>query len=461
MGLVGQWQVGAIQQRLKYKLRRVGTGETQDMASWTNWTLTVVLASISLALVGRAMLYREKFFEYPFLVSAIFVVFILPQLPGLAQDPYLPADAYAKTLAFTISCLLACWAGWNSSRKPFKSLAHGLDQRTLSIGAILLSIVGSIFYYQLSRQRGELIVGAGLTGLPVMQVFFSRLLVYGLGIAVLCFARRPSLLTGVIICYDAVFYLHRIVITGKRGEAFEFIILIVLAIWFQRGRIVLPRTAVAVGLLVGALVMNSVGDYRDITRDERRLSVDTISEISLLENFEKGLERGGMEMRNAVYLINYADSTMQFDYGLFHWNVLVFNFVPAQVVGQGFKNSLSIQMAGLQDRNYNPWFGTTETGMSDSFVSFWYFGFVKFLLIAYLLARIYRTAIAGGFAAQLVYMFSATPATHTISHQTQWLFSAWVDMALFLLPVLLLAHRRREVGLTHGVGRLPAWHPGH
>ncbi len=431
------------------------------MAAWTNWILTLILAGVCTTLIGRAMIFREKLFELPFLIGAISFVFILPQLPGLVADRYLPAEAYTKALVFTILCLLACWVGWTSSRTQFKSLSWHLDEPTLVIGAAVMSVVGSFFYYQLSQQRGELQVGAGTTGLPVMQIFFSRLLVYGLGIAVLCFARRPSLPSAGIICFDALFYLHRIVITGKRGEAFEFVILIVLAFWFQRRRILLPRTAVLAGLLLGTLAMGSVGDYRDITRNERQLSTSSIGEIRLLENFEKGLERGGMEMRNAIYLINHADNTMQFDYGLFHWNVLVFNFIPAQIVGKNLKNSLIVHMTELEDRNYNPWFGTTETGMSDAFVSFWYFGFVKFLVIAYVLARMYRTAMSGGLAAQLIYMFSVTPATHTISHHTQWIFSAWLDMALFLLPLLLLARRRHATRTAAGGRRPPIWSPGH
>jgi hypothetical protein len=431
------------------------------MASWTNWILTLILAGLCTTLIGRAMTAREKLFELPFLIGAISFVFILPQLPGLATDRYLPADAYAKTIVFTILCLLACWIGWVGPRTPFKSLGWHLDEPTLVIGAAVLSVVGSVFFYQLSQQRGELLVGSGLTGLPVMQIFFSRLMVYGLGVAVLCFARRPSLPTAGIIGFDTLFYLHRVVITGKRGEAFEFVILVVLAFWFQRRRILLPRTAVVAGLLLGTVAMGSIGDYRDITRNERQISASSIAEIRLLDNFEKGLARGGEEMRNAIHLINHADNTMQFDYGLFHWNVLIFNFVPAQVVGKDFKDSLIIHMSDLEDRNYNPWFGTTETGMSDAFVSFWYFGFVKFLVIAYLLARIYRTALSGGLAAQLIYMFSVTPATHTISHHTQWIFSAWVDMALFLLPVLLLARRRRAAGTVAFRARLPIRSPGH
>ena len=37
---------------------------------------------------------------------------------------------------------------------------------------------------------------------------------------------------------------------------------------------------------------------------------------------------------------------------------------------------------------------------------------------------------------QLLYMFSIVPAMHAISHQTDWVITVWIHMALFLIPIL-------------------------
>ena len=77
---------------------------------------------------------------------------------------------------------------------------------------------------------------------------------------------------------------------------------------------------------------------------------------------------------------------------------MVFNFVPAQLFGSEFKSSLEIP---LNERQFSvdyesDWvLGSTNTGMADAFASFWYFGALKFFVIAYLLGRIYRAAAAG------------------------------------------------------------------
>lgn len=383
---------------------------------------------------------RGRIYEFPFLASAMFVVFILPQLPGLAGDSFLPDGAYAKTIVFTTLCLAMCGLGWAKSDKPVAPARWTLDESPLLATAAILSLIGAVFYFQLSRLPGEITVTGGISGFQVVQLFFAKLLTFGLGIALLCFAKRPSLPALFIIAVDTVFYLDRVYVTGKRGEAFEFIIMAALAVWFRRGK-ALPRMLVVFGILAGTILMGSTHSYREMSRAGER---PDLSQLDVVENFKDYLEKGGAEMRNALLRIHAADTSKAFDYGLFHWNVLVYNFVPAQLFGAGFKASLVINVPGLNDRYYDPPYGTTETGMADAFQSFWYLGAVKFFVLAFLMGRIYRAAMAGDVTQQLIYLFSAVPAMHIISHHTQWLVSNWVQMAIFLGPVLLLIRRPRH-----------------
>jgi hypothetical protein len=198
------------------------------------------------------------------------------------------------------------------------------------------------------------------------------LLSYGLAISALCLARRFSWWAFAIIAFDLVFYLDRIVVTGKRAEAVELLAIFALAWWFYRGWI-LPRTLVLSGVLLGTLLMNSMGDYRAITQANSAPVWEDIRKIDVIGNVSMLLRDGGDEMRNAVLRINNTETTMEFDYGKFHWNRLVFNFVPAQLVGPTVKQQFMLQMP-LMARDYDPIIGTTETGMADAFQSFWYFG---------------------------------------------------------------------------------------
>ena len=138
-------------------------------------------------------------------------------------------------------------------------------------------------------------------------------------------------------------------------------------------------------------------------------------------------------------------SPHDFDFGAFHWNTIVYNFVPAQIVGRGIKDALTIEVQEPFDRNYSPASGSTATGLTDAFASFWYFGALKFFLIAYLLARIYRSAMAGWALPQIIYILTITPAMHAVTHHTQWVLSTWLNMAIILVPVLLFCCRTHEI----------------
>ncbi|OWV97468.1 hypothetical protein ATY81_08575 [Rhizobium sp. R72] len=402
-----------------------------------NWWLTYILVVVVFSLLGVGMVRRVNLYQFPFLTGVITFAFLLPQVPALADDRFLPENAFAKAIGFTILCLLMTWLGYISRVKPVSIFRHDFSEKRLLIVAFVLSLLGAYFYYQLSRLPADSLVGVEMTGVSVMYVFFSRLLCYGLAIAVLCFARRMSFAALIIIALDLVFYLDRILVTGKRAEAVELCFIFVLAFWFYRGWM-LPRVLTLAVLLLGTVGMFSMGDYRNITRANGAPVWDDVERIDVVGNITQVLRDGGPEMRNAVLLINNTDTTLDFDYGKFHWNRLIFSYVPAQLLGSRFKSALMLQMP-VPPRDYNPLTGTTETGMADAFQSFWYFGALKFFLLSYLMHRIWVSANAGEASAQVVYMLSIVPAMHAVSHTTDWVLMVWVHMLIFLVPSLAFA----------------------
>jgi hypothetical protein len=249
-----------------------------------------------------------------------------------------------------------------------------------------------------------------------------------------------------IIAFDLMFYIDRIVITGKRAEAVELLLIFALPLWFQR-RWAVPRAATITLIGLGTLAMVSMTEYRDVTRANSGPVWEQIFQIDVVGNFYKQLEQGGPEARNAVIRIDATDSAGLYDYGAFHWNRLMSDYVPAQLVGAATKHSLMLPLPTAEE-TYNPPVGTTETGMADAFQSFWYFGAFKFMLLAYLIRRIWVTAMLGHTTAQIVFMLSIVPAMHAISHQTDWVVSVWVHMLLFLMPALYLATIRRRQPAT-------------
>ena len=425
--------------------------------------LLLLFVAVCGLLLLQGMRRRGAIYEYPFLAGAVFTGFALPQFVGLARDPFLPQGALEATLTMAILCAVMCWLGAAMAGRPNRVSSSDLDEKRLLVAGGVLSLAGAYFYYRISQLPPE-ILKAQWTGMPVAYLFFARMLTYGFAIAVLLVARNGSRTALLLAFIDGAFYLDRIVIGGRRQDLVEFATIILLAWWFQRDRC-LPRPLMLVGLILGALFINSVGDYRSATTSDDGPQWDAVFNIDFVGNFEHLTEEGGAELTNAVYIIGDVNRTMNFDVGAYHWNALIFSYVPAQLVGADFKNALYLPSADPATEEYlwayTPIPGSTPTGVSDAFQSFWYFGCAEFFLIAFIMQKLWYAARNSNLTAQLLYMLLPAPALEAITHTTHYFVAPWVHMALFLAPALILARRRRErreapVQSAMGGGRSPA-----
>ena len=364
-------------------------------------------------------------------------MFILPQLPGIFADPEVPRSALSKTLLMTVLCLVAAIAGWGASRSPPAALRASFDEKRLSQIAIVFALSGAFFYQRLSQLPGDAVIGVQMSGISVIYLFFGRLLTYGLLIACLLYARRPSWSMLVVIGFCLLFYVDRIVVTGKRAETMELLLIFLLAWWFHRRRKV-SLTALVVGGFAGIIIMTSMSAYRAITRAHSGVVLSEVQEIDAVGNLEELLRDGGEEMRNAVALIDATDREARFDFGAVHWNMVVSNYVPRQLFGSRVKTALRLETPPWP-RDFVPAVGTTLTGMSDAFRSFWYVGAIKFFLLGYVLRRFWDLAMEGQFLGQVLYCLSIVPGMHAFSHNTDWVVPVWIHALIFLAPALLYA----------------------
>jgi hypothetical protein len=404
-----------------------------------DWLSLWLLIVLCFAMLIHGLLVPGRFYQFPFLAAGIFFSFILPQLPGLANSRFIPEAALTKTLILSCFCLAMCWIGWRFGVRAKAPNDHVFSERHLLKAAAFLSLVGAYFFFKFGRLPDEERLRGILTGTAVAYLFFAKLLTYGFALALVCFARRSSKLALCIILFDSLFYLERIVIAGRRGETAEFCLLIALAFWFQR-RWAAPRIAVVGGLAFSIVGMLGAGEYREATYYDQTKGWEAVANIDLAKNWDRMLKEGGPEMTNAVFQIETLDQSQAFDLGISHWNSLVFSYVPAQLVGTDFKESLLIDMASIYGKQfYFPSIGSTSTGMVDAFGSFWYFGCLKFFLVAYLMGRLYDSALKGNTANQVIYMLSAVPSILVISHFTNEIVISWVHMAIFLAPALYYA----------------------
>jgi hypothetical protein len=404
-----------------------------------DWLFFGILTTLCFAMLIHGLLVKGRFYQYPFLAAGIFLSFILPQLPGLANSRFISDAALTKTLIFSCLCLSMCGIGWSFGLRSKAITDYAFSQQRLLKAAGFLSLVGGYFFYKFGHLPDELRLVGQLSGLPVAYLFFARLLTYGFALAVICYAQKPSKLALAIILFDTFFYLERIVIAGRRGDTAEFCLIIALAFWFQK-RWAVPRTAVVAGIALSMVGMLSAAEYRQATYYGATRDWNAVANIDLAKNWDRLIEQGGPEMANAVAAIEYVDQSMNLDFGTQTWNTLVFTFVPAQLVGKTIKESLKIDVSEVHGQFYTPGIGETSTGMTDAFASFWYFGCLKFFLVAFLLAKLYASAMKDNTVAQIIYMLSATTSMLVITHFTNEILIAWVHMAVFLWPALYYAY---------------------
>lgn len=392
-------------------------------------------------LLAWGLMQQRRMYEFPFLAAAVFTGFILPQLIGLFNDPFISFESLNKTIFMSGLCLGMSYVGYRKNTYPLKSFNWVYSEKRLLYVSIFFSIIGAYFFIAIRRLPEELTSVSNWSGPPVLYLFFANVIDYAFAISLLLFLKTRNKFALWIVIFDIMFYFDRIFIAARRGIILQIFLYVMLSIWFSR-KAAVSRGIMVIGIICATLFIYSVGEYRGIGGSRLK----EISQIEFLNNLKEILKGGGVEMRNAVVTIESVDATKNFDFGIFHWNTFVFNYVPAQIVGSKIKESLMIP---VRDPAYTLFLytaptGSTFTGMSDAFRSFWYFGALKFFLIGLILSKLYRSAIKGNIASQLFYMLTITPALQSITHHTQWFFSAWVHIGIFLIPALLFARRKRN-----------------
>jgi hypothetical protein len=405
------------------------------------WILLLALECLAMVVWGLAK--HGRIYQYPFLAGVTWGGFVLPQLLGLRHDPTLPAGALGQTTFMVALCAGMGWLGYALSSRGWKSPDWGFRPSSLLKLALCLSLSGSYFFLLLNRLPDDMTSATQWSGLPVAYLFLAHILTYGLALALFVWASTRSLAALSLCLFGSAFYVDRIVFSGRRGDTLEFSFLVLLAFWFTR-RQALARPLMLGLVLMGTLLLHSTGEYRSRVAAEKRLDLRDVASIPFVGNLRQVLTEGGQELRAAVFEIHSASYHGAYDWGAFHWNALVFNFVPQQLVGQKMKAALMLKTPELapEEFGFQEIPGATLTGATDSFLSFWYFGCLKFFFIGWVVKKVWLAAQAGLFFHQLCYALILAPVLHTITHHTQWFVTPWVQILVFLVPGLKLIRMR-------------------
>jgi hypothetical protein len=390
--------------------------------------------------------------EFPVLFAAAFAGWAFPQFINLYITKEIPLEILDKGLLMNLLCFAAVYVGYRWPRRPFLFLNIDFSFPRVEKGVFLLFLFALVFYVLLNRLPVQMLERSQWEGLPVAYLFFCSNLATCTIIAIfLIQEKRPKFSWPLIfiLCGGSFYYFDLIFLRGRRASALEAVLLFLCLLWFQKrnqpSRLIILFVGVAL-----TLFFTAIGQYRSaVVRYSGERQWAALLDIDFISTFkEVFISGGGNEMKNCAVLIDSIDQRSTFDYGLFHYNSVIQNLVPRQLVGQDLKESLFLKLRStgdlaFYDAGYTPGYGTTLGGATDAFGSFWYFGCLKFFLIGWFMRKLYLGAMQDWFTSKFSYVLLLTPALHSITHSTHRFFAEIISMTIFLGPLLWYAKKRK------------------
>jgi hypothetical protein len=404
---------------------------------------------ICLGLLGWGVTRPERAYQYPFIMGFIFIAFLVPQAFAMLQNPGgLPPGALERTFLYSSMCAAACWAGYQIQPrlKWVKALTFSLDSQRLQNAGIILSSIGYLFYYLLRNTIIQTTDVGTWTGIGTIYIFFFQVIYIAFAIFLIRLLQEPNVINFIGTIITSI-PLIEVVMIGRRQPTMTVAIIIGLS--FYIGKRFIPPRWFFISLIISTLfLIPVVGDLRGefwnilFSGDWNKL-LEVIS-----NSFIDLLDGDILELRNAAFLMDAADRTNDFGLGSGYWNTFVFQYVPGQIVGFDFKNSLMFanQNFNLYDLyGYEAHAGTTLTGIGDTYLDFSYFGCLVFALIAYLfkhlwLAAIYRNSVP----CQLLYIGSISPVMLAVTHGTGRFLQEFIFQLIFASLITIFCRKKTK-----------------
>lgn len=413
--------------------------------------------------------------RYSFLCGALYLAWIVPQLVGLSAGEFLtPENGFLWLSIMVVLCLGASLVGWRIGTRQERSLVSLPPIRDDdNIAQLFWPVVGlTAFMFLLHAMIGlqplEDLARTQWSGPLTIIVFFLSLSAISLYLSLRIALRKRSpgalLLAGANIMLSGT----SAFIAMRRGEIIDFGVAATAVLWFgarRRVPVALLATAV-VGMIVVTYAIGPLRSAANAVQARAGTSVGLLSpEVWAQVDFAEELRnssRQAVDLSNAAHLIDYTNRWGDFSYGQRSWDRLVFQWVPAQILGADFKNSLMFRQGSEYEQletayGYVAVGGTTTTGFGFAYQEFGPFGFVYFLIIGIVMGRLWSRAETGDLWAQALYVSFAGYALLSVTHHAMWLI---VQIPLFLLAVFVLKrmtrnnfHRRRPIGAYNNITR--------
>jgi hypothetical protein len=405
-----------------------------------NWFLLSVFMGLAIAMILPGLRRKDYRMQLPCVagLAALFEV----GLPLASINAY-PGDINPGELArfsvMAILCLGATWAGYYWWRPNPRMRFPYFNSRKLGISSVILVVFGGLAYWHLGGTTPDLDPVKGTwTGIATIYLFFTLVMRYGAILAAILFFRTKNWKL-LLLALPQLFDYIRLFMIGRRAPTGEMFVVICLLLFFYR-KWTAPLWIMALGTFAMALFSLNIETVRRTNEKSLSERIRAIKEADPLHSItsEGMAERHtAVDIRNGVRFMEAKAQGGHYTLGLHFWNSLVFSYVPAQILGHAFKDSLMIPLTddtallGFEKDN-----GTCESGIAEAFMAFGYLGFGLFFAMGAFIRRLWEGAIRGSIAHQLFLMLLILPAVLSFSVQLWNFLNTLVNMAIFVGPLL-------------------------
>lgn len=397
--------------------------------------MTELLFLLNAALAGYLLVQglwkRGGYLEVPFLSALVFAIWFLPQIYVLLDDITLPDGSVARVLVMSLLCLVAIAAGWKegSAKLPARPIGENINIDRLVVATACATAFAMTMHIAVMAQPDEDRAVAQWTGPLTILAFFGQVRIPALVLSLVLLIRRRTIVTMALAAPNLFLYAVPILVYFRRAGVFEFVFSVLLVLYFLKGKAI-PRALVFTGAVFGFLFINAAGELRglsggyalnEVGKIETRFP--TLDELMAIDWFGMDRFRQGQyisEARNAVVYMQSIEEQGAIGFGSAFWDMMVHAYVPGQLVGFDFKQSLKVGydliLLALRSAGYETIPGATSTGFPVLYYDFWYFGALVYFFITRFLAQQFTRARAGSFESLTIYAVLLPQSIQGITH---------------------------------------------
>ena len=399
--------------------------------------------------------------------AAVLLLWFYPKIPSLADNPWINQTSLEYFLIFWLLCQSSLLLGMRTNShsfvvqnmvdRPFSLSGSKRDRNVWMTFASFLSVLGAFAFYRYSSLPDEVLYMTQQTGVVTILLFVSTFLSMGMFIALaMCYEKKSVVLLAILVIGFAL-YAERIVVHGKRTEAFELLFMFAAAHNLIK-RSSLSKIYIAAAVVLLVLLNATVSDYRGVMKKSER-DVSSLSSIDVKESLKRSFTKADHDIVTAVVAVGaYTRHPDVLKFGSDYYNSLVIRYVPGQLVGRQLKRSMLIvnEDPSYIFNGYRKPIGTTTFIAGEVFSNFSWLGFPLFYFYGWFLVRIYERAKLKSLESVVLYMyFGAQIPVVLIFGFSQLVASLILWLPIFLIMRLFLRSRLNKPRIRYEIAATP------